>query len=291
MVGIMDDIASANKAQRPVIVVFDPLKLRRAGFGSFLKAWAEQMDLAIIEATPTATATNSWTESECRMTMLVVGGSAVNGPEARDWIEHVRAVLPDPPLVIISDREDPDEVIGAFRAGARGFIPTSIEPSVALQALTFILNGGSYFPPTALTLHPRRCDGTTAAIYRPDKCGGSHSSSLLTPRQQAVLEIVREGKSNKVIARELGMRESTVKVHLRQIMRKLGASNRTQVALYTKEEPALTPPSAGKDGTLRPLRERAVPAAALQADALTSERVRGHDRPASPVGLASSSPR
>jgi DNA-binding NarL/FixJ family response regulator len=258
---MMDELSSV-KSQQPAILVFDPLILRRAGFGSFLRSWAEQRKLAIIEATPAVTAADAWTGAECRMAMLTVGGSTLSGPEAQDWIERVRARLPDAPLVIVSDRDDPDEVVSAFRAGARGFIPTSLEPAIALQALTFILNGGSFFPPTALLLQPpRRCDDPGPGACRPDKGGGARSTTLLTPRQQAVLEIVREGKSNKVIARELGMRESTVKVHLRQIMRKLGASNRTQVALYTTE--AAVPPAA--NGTLRLPGETSAPALVLEA--------------------------
>ena len=53
----------------------------------------------------------------------------------------------------------------------------------------------------------------------------------LTTRQQEVLERLRQGESNKLIGRQLKLRESTVKVHIRQIMRKLGATNRTQAAL------------------------------------------------------------
>jgi DNA-binding NarL/FixJ family response regulator len=53
----------------------------------------------------------------------------------------------------------------------------------------------------------------------------------LTTRQQQVLELLRRGESNKLIGRQLNLRESTVKVHLRQIMRKLGVANRTQAAL------------------------------------------------------------
>jgi DNA-binding CsgD family transcriptional regulator len=59
----------------------------------------------------------------------------------------------------------------------------------------------------------------------------SLSNVGLTTRQQQVLELLRRGESNKLIGRQLNLRESTVKVHLRQIMRKLGVANRTQAAL------------------------------------------------------------
>jgi DNA-binding NarL/FixJ family response regulator len=65
----------------------------------------------------------------------------------------------------------------------------------------------------------------------------------LTPRQLEVLDRLREGKPNKLIARDLNMTEATVKVHVRQIMRKLGAANRTQavlcaVGIAARKEPA-----------------------------------------------------
>jgi DNA-binding NarL/FixJ family response regulator len=57
----------------------------------------------------------------------------------------------------------------------------------------------------------------------------------LTPSEQRVLELLREGKPNKVIARELDIEETTVKVHVRRIMKKLNAANRTQAALVAQQ--------------------------------------------------------
>jgi DNA-binding NarL/FixJ family response regulator len=64
---------------------------------------------------------------------------------------------------------------------------------------------------------------------------GEQTKSGLTARQWEVLERLRQGESNKLIGRQLKLRESTVKVHIRQIMRKLGATNRTQAALCAAE--------------------------------------------------------
>ena len=60
-------------------------------------------------------------------------------------------------------------------------------------------------------------------------------AGLLTPRQATVLSLLQQGKANKIIAYELGMSESTVKVHIRNIMRKIGATNRTQ-AIYKLQQ-------------------------------------------------------
>lgn len=216
------------------VLIVDPKSLRRAEIATFLQVWSESAGLSVIAATDLPE--DAIQSGHCRLAIVNVGGTAVGSSENQRCIKAIRALMPETPLVVISDREEPEEVLAAFQAGARGFIPSSIEPPVALQALTFILGGGSFYPPAAilqgLQQGTRECgDAETAgdAIEIGDRApwrvGG------LTPRQQEVLGYLRQGKSNKVIARELNMQESTVKVHVRHIMRKLGAANRTQAAL------------------------------------------------------------
>lgn len=211
------------------------------------------------------------------MVVVNVGGASVRDPEPQLWIKSVRAVMRHVPLVILSDREDLGEIRAAFKEGARGFIATSLEPSLALHALTFLHRGGSFFPTSVLEestsgheVRSASADGEAGApeperrhrtevrrIVRfarwqrsqgpsnhVSENGGTRDGEALessaetrtiryalTPRQSEVLERLREGKPNKVIARDLNMTEATVKVHVRQIMRKFGAANRTQVVL------------------------------------------------------------
>jgi DNA-binding NarL/FixJ family response regulator len=125
------------------------------------------------------------------------------------------------PVVIFSDGEDVGQILEALDAGARGVIPTSLSLEVANQALRLVKAGGTFVPAHALSA-PR--DVTEGAGL---KRGGN---GIFTERQAAVVEKVVQGKANKVIAYELAMCESTVKVHVRTIMKKLRATNRTQVA-------------------------------------------------------------
>ncbi len=127
------------------------------------------------------------------------------------------------PLALISDHKDRAEVTAALRHGVCGFFPSSLEPGLARYAFGFVLAGGTYFPP--LILKQLSIGGAEV-----DSREGDLTVSL-TPRQLDVLAVLREGKSNKLIARDLLLSEATVKVHVRQIMRKLGAVNRTQAAL------------------------------------------------------------
>jgi DNA-binding NarL/FixJ family response regulator len=169
-------------------------------------------------------------------------------------------------LAIISDDEHPATVLAAIRCGARGYFSNSMAPELALHALSFVLHGGTYFPATAIlasqTFSPPApleyrqpdleqqtqapplgpedgpydqpgslFDGKAVSVQRDHGLNGARHGPEFTERQYAVLACLCQGDPNKVIGRKLGMTETTVKVHVREIMRKLGVSNRTQVAI------------------------------------------------------------
>ncbi|HTI01898.1 MAG TPA: response regulator transcription factor [Acidisoma sp.] len=122
----------------------------------------------------------------------------------------------------------------ALRGGVNGFISTSHTAAATLQsAIMFILNGGAFVPPELfLEHHP----AATATYSRVD------IADPLTKRQQEVFSKLKEGKPNKIIAFELGMSESTAKVHIRNIMHKLGATNRTQAVFLSRSGNGLAAP-------------------------------------------------
>jgi DNA-binding NarL/FixJ family response regulator len=126
---------------------------------------------------------------------------------------------------VLSDRDDVDEVNRALTHGVRGYIPTSVECGVAVAALRLISAGGTFVPADALR--------STAAkvVDQPEGGRQRRSDGLdLTPRELSVIDLLREGKPNKVIAARLEMQENTVKVHVRNILKKLNATNRTHAA-------------------------------------------------------------
>lgn len=126
------------------------------------------------------------------------------------------------PVVVQSNDRPGHQILELLRIGVRGFIPTSVSTEVAVQALRLVCAGGTFVPTSCLQPLP---DGSNGAA------GGS---GFLTGRQLQVVEAIRQGKPNKIIAYELNMCESTVKVHVRAIMKKLKARNRTEVAyLYS----------------------------------------------------------
>ncbi len=216
--------------KNPVVLVIDPLELRRAGVVSFLAPWADQCDITIVQMDSYQALAQSGV-SLLKLILLVVGAQGVEDPEPRDLIASLRGTFSTTPLVLVSEREESEEVVAAFKAGARGFIPMSVTPPVAIQAFTFIMGGGSYFPPSALMQRTHVESSLRVVTTREAPIAGDIPQRGLTARQEEVLERLREGESNKLIGRQLKLRESTVKVHIRQIMRKLGATNRTQAAI------------------------------------------------------------
>jgi DNA-binding NarL/FixJ family response regulator len=140
-------------------------------------------------------------------------------------IAAIRHAFDTAPLIMLSDLEDSHQVNtirGALRAGANGFISTrSTGLAMTLSAIRFVQAGGTFAP-----LEMLLSDATPAPAAQPAQA----SPYRLTTRQKAVLAQLQQGKANKIIAHELGMSESTAKVHIRNIMRKMGATNRTQAA-------------------------------------------------------------
>jgi len=149
---------------------------------------------------------------------------------ALQQVTALRQALKDVPVIVLSDARSamrPRTIRNALKSGAQGFIPTrTTEMPVAFAAIRFVKAGGT-FAPIELLLAGR--SGPAASTPEtPPAC-------RLTSRQMTVLTHLRQGKANKIIAYDLGMSESTVKVHVRNIMRKMGATNRTQ-AVYKAQQ-------------------------------------------------------
>jgi DNA-binding NarL/FixJ family response regulator len=189
--------------------------------------------MRIIEASPQGTSLELASEPSAsyKMILLIIGSAGIGDPEVNCWIASIANRYADVPLVLVSDREDSVEVVAAFEAGVSGFVPTSITPNVALQAFAFIMGGGSFFPPAALIEATRASRPSYMASGRKLTVIASVQKGGLTARQQQVLKHLTQGESNKSIGKQLQLCESTVKVHVRHIMKKLGAANRTQAAL------------------------------------------------------------
>jgi len=126
------------------------------------------------------------------------------------------------PVVILCEIDSPNLMAEALESGARGYILTgSTSLELAIEIIRLVRAGGTFVPPTRWFLQRANQKDTSSRVT---------TTQQFTPRQMAVLDHLRLGKANKVIAYELAMSESTVKVHIRNIMKKMKATNRTEVA-------------------------------------------------------------
>jgi len=137
-------------------------------------------------------------------------------------LKALSEITPRSPVVVLASKSDADLARSAIRHGAKGYIPVTMGFEVAIEAVRFVMAGGSYAPVDCL-LAMDQPGALAVQINLP--------SSVLTGRELSVVHAIQQGKSNKVIAYELNMCESTVKVHVRNIMKKLKAKNRTEVAI------------------------------------------------------------
>lgn len=128
------------------------------------------------------------------------------------------------PFIVFSDDEKIDDIIGALEKGARGYIASTTPLEVVVEALRLVAAGGTFVPASSVIAAQRNGENYKTANQK------TITDGAFTPRQSAIIEKLRIGKSNKLIAYELSMCESTVKVHVRNIMKKLNAKNRTEVA-------------------------------------------------------------
>ena len=147
----------------------------------------------------------------------------LNMPGAHGFsaLVHLRAVQPQLPVIVVSAREEARVVRRALDHGAAGFIPKSSDPATIRDAIATVLDGGHWAPAQA-----EHAEGLA-----PGEAQIAARLQELTPQQFRVLGMLGSGLLNKQIAHALGVSEATVKAHMTAILRKLGASNRTQAVL------------------------------------------------------------
>jgi len=143
------------------------------------------------------------------------------GMDGVEGLRRLRAAAPTLPVVVASGHDDAATIRAVLAAGAAGFIPKSERSEVLLQALRLVRAGGVYVP-------ARLLDAAAEAAPVP------HAGDL-TPRQHDVLLCLMRGDPNKLIARELGLTEGTVKIHIAAILRTLQVRNRTEAVVRARE--------------------------------------------------------
>lgn len=183
------------------------------------------------------------------LVILNMGQRRIGDAEVHAAIDILRQRFSEAPLAVFVDRVHVDDIQMALRLGVRGYIPTYLSPQEVLTGLRIVLASG-IFVPAASSDTASAPQGLVQARTQPapqdstpqqDACLGLPLH--LTLREVEVLRFIRECRTNREIARELNMAESTVKVHIRHIMRELKATNRMHaVQIADRDVPPLSPP-------------------------------------------------
>jgi DNA-binding NarL/FixJ family response regulator len=159
---------------------------------------------------------NKLPSSSIRLIVISLPDASIQA--ATDTLKALSDFAPSVPILVLSSNNNLELARAVMGLGAKGFIPVTMGFGIAIEAIRFVLAGGAYVPADFL-LTP-----ASPQQHRP-AFGG------VTSRELTVVRAIQQGKQNKVIASELLMAESTVKVHVRNIMRKLAAKNRTDIAI------------------------------------------------------------
>jgi two-component system, NarL family, response regulator LiaR len=147
----------------------------------------------------------------------------VDGIEA---IRRIRAERPATRVIALTSFLDDDKVFPAVRAGAAGYLLKDVQPQELVRAIRTVYAGEAL-------LHPAVTARLMAEVAEP---GRPAARDQLTEREREVLGLIARGLSNKLIARELGIAEKTVKTHVSNLLGKLGVTDRTQAALLAVRE-------------------------------------------------------
>lgn len=153
---------------------------------------------------------------------LVLLDIGLPGADGLSLLEELRCERNTVPVIVISGANDRDLVLRALDLGALGFVPKSSPVEVMVQAIRLVLAGGTYIPRQALAT-PRYAQEAPRQ--------GARAIERLTDRQREILALMAQGKPNKLIADHLHISEATVKSHVTEILRVLGATNRTQAVI------------------------------------------------------------
>jgi DNA-binding NarL/FixJ family response regulator len=209
-------ISASKRTREQRIVVIDSRTLERE---CFVKAVASVQPKTIVEGFASVAGwANSTGANECDAVLYNVEGRRLSEGRAAGDVGALAKAAPPVPIMVLSPFEELSEMIAALDAGASGYIPASLGIGATLIAVRLAAAGAIFLPvKTVLAMRDRAAVSSLPAVQ-----------DYFTPRQASVADALRRGKSNKVIAYELSMCESTVKVHIRNIMKKLSASNRTE---------------------------------------------------------------
>lgn len=146
----------------------------------------------------------------------------MNGKEA---LAQILSTMPQQKVIMLTVSEDSENLIECIRLGAAGFLLKNIHTDFLVDAIEKVMQGDNVFSPEMMTR-------MVHALTQPEPTTQPNDLDKLTPREVDVLRYLAAGHSNKMIARHLDLAESTIKVHVQNILNKLHLTSRVQAAVF-----------------------------------------------------------
>ena len=202
------------------ILLVDDHTLFRSGIKALL---SRQNDFEIVaEAADGLSGIKLAAQLSPDIVLLDLDMPVMNGREA---LAQILNANPQQTVVMLTVSEDSDDLTECMRIGARGFLLKNINADFLLDSIRKAVDGDSVFSPEMTAR-------LVQSLISPVSPTQNHNLECLTPRELEILGYLAAGHSNKIIARQLLLAESTIKVHVQNILRKLKLSSRVQAAVY-----------------------------------------------------------
>lgn len=211
--------ASGVVVENAVIWLVDSQPLLRAGLKAQLDGRGFQVGLEASSIEDAALMVQRGERAQLVVVEYGIGGAGV---------QRLKSMMPQVRIVVLSDAAELVYLSEMFGAGADGFMLKSISPPALVEALKLVMLGEKVFP-SVLTnfLGSLQAQQSVAPVDRV-RVG----DVALSQRELEIIRSLADGHTNKSIAKALSITEATVKVHIKTVLRKLGATNRTQVAIW-----------------------------------------------------------
>lgn len=202
------------------IILIDDHTLFRSGIKALL---SRQNDFEVIgEASDGLSGVKLVEQQTPDIVLLDLDMPVMNGREA---LAQILSANPNQTVIMLTVSEDSDDLTECMRIGARGFLLKNINADFLLDSIRKAVDGDNVFS-------PEMTSRLVQSLISPAAPRTDAALSSLTPRELEILGYLAAGHSNKVIARHLDLAESTIKVHVQNILRKLNLSSRVQAAVY-----------------------------------------------------------
>ena len=176
---------------------------------------------------------------------LILLDNHLPGVRGVDGIGALRAAFPGASVLMLTVSENEDDLAAALQAGADGYLLKTVETEQLCESIVKVLAGESVVSPEMMTKFVSVFRGkqthagavvaessSPALSQVPVVASGSANLDLLSAREREILALIAQGSSNKAIARKLDIAETTVKIHVQHIFRKLQLSSRVQAAVF-----------------------------------------------------------